>query len=179
MQYILRDPRGACQVDWIQDTCPTPRNSLSCPFASSRPVQVNYFSDLTNRFKGGRLWISHDMRCRHNRIIVRITFEFRATLTLRGQLKRFQPYFDANCVVVEFYYPNCISASVLILDTGRPSRASVFPSILAFAWKCTTRGGRGEDWRDLALASPRRTSGGICLSKAEKPIFWPKSCICS
>lgn len=44
MQYILRDPRGACQVDWIQDARPAPR---------SRSLEVNYSSnsDLANRFK--------------------------------------------------------------------------------------------------------------------------------
>lgn len=144
MQYILRDPRGACQVDWIQDARPAPR---------SRSLEVNYSSnsDLANRFKVERWATFAQTWCELN-LASRATNEWRYFNCSRLTAIILTVFLCKLYRIAGFYLNR--TPLLFQLDCRRPSL--LFPSILASRENVPRRGGLEErssrQWT-FALAS--------------------------
>lgn len=141
MQYILRDPRGACQVDWIQDARPAPR---------SRSLEVNYSSnsDLANRFKVERWATFAQTWCELN-LASRATNEWRYFNCSRLTAIILTVFLCKLYRIAGFY----LNRTPLLFQLDRRRPSLLFPSILSLLVKMY-RGGGG--WRN-----DRRVSGPL------------------
>lgn len=167
MQYILRDPRGACQVDWIQDARPAPR---------SRSLEVNYSSnsDLANRFKVERWATFAQTWCELN-LASRATNEWRYFNCSRLTVIILTVFLCKLYRIAGFY----LNRTPLLFQLDRRRPSLLFPSILSLLVKMYRGGGVGGTIVASVDLWVRFHGARICLSKAEKTIFRPKSRICS
>lgn len=132
MQYILRDPRGACQVDWIQDARPAPR---------SRSLEVNYSSnsDLANRFKVERWATFAQTWCELN-LASRATNEWRYFNCSRLTVIILTVFLCKLYRIAGFY----LNRTPLLFQLDRRRPSLLFPSILASRENVPRRGGLEE-----------------------------------